>query len=267
MRHPAPRTLRTLSVEGVVNPNVLTWTDHRTFVTSEGTRFVTLGDEGSFARSLAGVMGLPSSPEQLVLLKTREDLDRLLAVLAALEPKRIVELGIFHGGSTAFLLEMTQPTMLVAVEYETEPAAALEGYLEKVGGPRTCRIHYGVDQADRVKLGEIVASDFGAEPLDLVIDDASHLGPETRASFETLFPLLRPGGLYIIEDWSWHLQGIDLPGESMETLVADLVTAAGRGPNLIAGIDIAWDVITLRRGSASVGPGEFDVSRWSDQML
>ena len=56
---------------------------------------------------------------------------------------------------------------------------------------------------------------FGGEPLDLVFDDASHLGPQTRASFETLFPRLGRRA-YIIEDWSWHLQGLDLPGESME---------------------------------------------------
>jgi predicted methyltransferase len=35
--------------------------------------------------------------------------------------------------------------------------------------------------------------------LDLVVDDTSHLGP-TRASFNTLFPRLRPGGVYVIED-------------------------------------------------------------------
>ena len=35
-----------------------------------------------------------------------------------------------------------------------------------------------------------------------MIDDASHLLAESRSSFESLFPRLRPGGLYIIEDWN-----------------------------------------------------------------
>ena len=39
-------------------------------------------------------------------------------------------------------------------------------------------------------------------PVDLVIDDASHRYPETVASFEVLFPRLRTGGLYVIEDWT-----------------------------------------------------------------
>ena len=42
-----------------------------------------------------------------------------------------------------------------------------------------------------------------ADELDLVVDDASHTYEETKASFEFLFPLLRPGGIYVIEDWSW----------------------------------------------------------------
>ena len=65
---------------------------------------------------------------------------------------------------------------------------------------------------DAPVLARRVDAAFGNRPLDLVMDDASHLGPQTRASFETLFPRLRAGGLYIIEDWSWHLQGLDLAG-------------------------------------------------------
>ena len=44
--------------------------------------------------------------------------------------------------------------------------------------------------------------EFGGEPLDLVIDDASHVLGPTRSSFESLFPHLRPGGTYLIEDWN-----------------------------------------------------------------
>ena len=35
------------------------------------------------------------------------------------------------------------------------------------------------------------------------MDDASHTYEETKASFEFLFPLLRPGGIYVMEDWNW----------------------------------------------------------------
>lgn len=39
-------------------------------------------------------------------------------------------------------------------------------------------------------------------PLDAVIDDASHFVGKTLRSFQLLFPVLSPGGVYIIEDVS-----------------------------------------------------------------
>jgi len=49
----------------------------------------------------------------------------------------------------------------------------------------------------QIVLGEL------ADEVDLVVDDACHAYEETKASFEFLFPLLQPGGIYLIEDWSW----------------------------------------------------------------
>jgi hypothetical protein len=246
---------------------VLVWTDEKTCVTGRGTEFVTLGREGSFGRSFAEVAGLDSSPERFVLLKTREGIDRYVEMIRMLEPRRIVDLGIYRGGSTALLMDLAKPEMLVAIECERERVAALDAYLARCGLEDRCHTCYGVDQADRNEVAERVDASFGSEPLDLVVDDASHLGPQTRASFETLFPRLRAGGLYIIEDWSWHLQGLDLPGESMEGLVSQLLAAAGRGPGLIAGIDLMWDVILVRRGVARVDASTFDVAQWFDRML
>lgn len=37
-------------------------------------------------------------------------------------------------------------------------------------------------------------------PFDVVIDDGSHVQAHIIKSFNTLFPLLRPGGIYVIED-------------------------------------------------------------------
>lgn len=37
-------------------------------------------------------------------------------------------------------------------------------------------------------------------PFDLIIDDASHVNSLTIRSFEILFPLLKPGGFYFVED-------------------------------------------------------------------
>jgi hypothetical protein len=52
-------------------------------------------------------------------------------------------------------------------------------------------------QSDPIALGHI-ASEIGR--IDVVLDDGSHISSDVIASFEFLFPLLAPGGLYIVED-------------------------------------------------------------------
>lgn len=56
------------------------------------------------------------------------------------------------------------------------------------------------NQIDAAKLGEIVGVEFNNQ-IDIIIDDASHIGALTARSFDILFPFLKSGGLYIIEDW------------------------------------------------------------------
>ncbi len=53
------------------------------------------------------------------------------------------------------------------------------------------------DQSDPGSLVG-VASKIGT--LDVIIDDGSHLSPHILTTFETLFPLLRDGGVYAVED-------------------------------------------------------------------
>lgn len=37
-------------------------------------------------------------------------------------------------------------------------------------------------------------------PFDIIIDDGSHISSDMRISFDCLFPLLKPGGIYVVED-------------------------------------------------------------------
>ena len=64
------------------------------------------------------------------------------------------------------------------------------------------RIHiYQGEQQDRECLSRL-ARERAPEGFDIIIDDASHIGDLTRASFWHLFENhLKPGGLYVIEDW------------------------------------------------------------------
>jgi hypothetical protein len=56
---------------------------------------------------------------------------------------------------------------------------------------------YQGSQADPDIIATIAAE---RGPFDFIIDDASHISSLTIRSFELLYPHLKPGGLYIIED-------------------------------------------------------------------
>ena len=169
-------------------------------------------------------------------------------------PRRIFELGIWDGGSVALWFEVFQPRKHVAIDLTTRGDS---GYFRKfvearAAAPRL-RTFWGVDQADADRLGGIVRDEFDG-PLDLVIDDASHVYRATLASFEALFPHLAPGGLYIIEDWGWeHWEEYQRVGhiwageDSLTRLVHEGVECvAGRG-SPIAGITVIHGFVVVER--------------------
>ena len=85
----------------------------------------------------------------------------------------MLELGIFHGGSVAFLALLAKPDRYVAIDRQPRSSTQFE---EWVGShDDVVHVFYGIDQADATALRGIVADEFADEPLDLVIDDASHL--------------------------------------------------------------------------------------------
>ena len=73
------------------------------------------------------------------------------------------------------------------------------------------------DQTDSESLHRL-SSEYGG--FDIVIDDGSHLNEHVIKTFCVLFPLLRPHGIYAIEDtqtayWPTMGGGIGNPGTSM----------------------------------------------------
>jgi Glycosyltransferase WbsX/Methyltransferase domain len=174
-------------------------------------------------------------------------------------PRHMLEIGIWDGGSTAFWYEHLRPERLVAIDLQDrEDSPYFRRWVTAGGLAERVLTRWRTDQADRQALHEIVERDLGGE-LDLVIDDGSHLDAPTRASFEALFPLLPPGGLYIVEDWAWeHWPEFQDPGhfwageESLAALVCDLVAAAGSSPALIGSLLVYEGFVVVERGPGSV---------------
>jgi hypothetical protein len=126
---------------------------------------------------------------------------------------------------------------------------------------------YGIDVYDKTRFsqGRIrirQCSQTDAEGLrrlcdetggfDIVIDDGSHMNKDVTAAFEILFPGLRRGGMYAIEDvqtayWpSWD-GGLSNPASSM----AFFKKLAGRlsEDSPIAGITFFHNLVLLRKKS------------------
>lgn len=57
---------------------------------------------------------------------------------------------------------------------------------------------FAIDQTDSVELNNLVESMGGAP--DIVVDDASHINGFSIQTFDIMFALLKPGGVYIWED-------------------------------------------------------------------
>ena len=142
-----------------------------------------------------------STSERFFIVKQPPFVEAYLELCALHRGATIVELGIAEGGSTALLALAARPEKLISLELDPDPLAHLARFIADHDLEAVVRPIYGIDQADRDGVARAVEGELGGDPIDLVIDDASHLLAETRTSFETLFPRLRPGGTYIIEDW------------------------------------------------------------------
>ena len=147
--------------------------------------------------------GREEAGDRLVLKKPRWLVERYVALRSEVDARNIVELGIYEGGSAALMALLFQPRRLVALDLEPDRVPMLDRFIESRGLSETLRPYFGTNQADRYRLEAILEDDFAGEPLDLVVDDASHLLRASTISFNVLFPRLRPGGLYVLEDWSW----------------------------------------------------------------
>jgi len=195
-----------------------------------------------------------------------EEFAEFWAGAPAFLPLRIVELGVWSGGSAVLWAELLRPDKLVAVDVAPEDRmgedhlANLRGYLRDRKLETGLKFYWGVDQTDGPALRDIVRSELEGV-IDLVIDDASHAYSHTKRAFELLFPLIRPCGWYAIEDWSWDLGlGREHPEElrsapPLSPLVLELVRLAGSDPGIVRRVRVEHGIAFVERGAAPLDEG------------
>lgn len=103
----------------------------------------------------------------------------------------LLELGIDKGGSLQLWHDYFENGIIVGLDIKPVQVKNSTG-----------RIHvYQGFQHDTALLDRI-ARETAPRGFEVIIDDASHIGDLTRISFWHLFNnWLKPGGLYVIEDW------------------------------------------------------------------
>jgi len=152
--------------------------------------------------------------------------------------QRMMEIGVFRGAS----IKMWRDWLPNATIYGVDAFRGEMGWLNKKGprkgkpltfsgfedfkrevdagdhGPRV-----RVLQADQANASQMVAMaqtllDSVGSSFDLIVDDGSHKFRDQLESLSQLLPLVRPGGVYVIEDTHSSLQGgYDLPSMHPET--------------------------------------------------
>lgn len=202
-----------------------------------------------------------------------------------------VELGIAEGGSAAMAALVAAPAKLIALDLEPVRLAALDDFITARNLQRSVRPHYGIDQADQARLGALVDEELEGRPIDLVFDDASHVLEPTRRSFEVLFPRMRPGGLYVIEDWNteyvWRhamkeafqqmspeerieafakgasdgerepVDGVDPSGRPMSDIAVEMMLLRALPVDMVASVSVNRFELRVERGPAELDPDDF----------
>jgi len=116
-----------------------------------------------------------------------------------LTPFRLLELGVYGGGSVEMWLRYCPFATIIGID------AHDYGYIPS----DATRVHLYTGWQEDADFVNRVADQEG--PFDFVIDDCSHHAAPQLVSFRALWPWMRRGGWYIIEDthtwWKFY------PGE------------------------------------------------------
>ncbi len=165
----------------------------------------------------------PSALKPRLFLETYEKVFQQLAD----RPVALLELGIHQGGSLRQWREFFPHGIIAGLD--VQPIPPFEG---------DEGVHIFQGRQEDTDVLDRIAKEVAPSGFDIIIDDCSHIAEFTRVSFWHLLEHhLKPGGIYVIEDWgtgfwaSWpdgHRYEGSNHSAGMVGFVKELVDECGR---------------------------------------
>lgn len=167
-------------------------------------------------------------------------------------PLSILELGVHSGHSLALWHRYFPNAKITGIDIKPCPSGLPETRVRYVQG--------------RQEAPGSIAEAAKDGPFDIIIDDASHIGTLTRASFQLLFgPHMKPGGRYVIEDtlasikfpaWADYRPfepGVEQDGvftsydRGIIGFLKQILDMASLGQGNVAGLDVRNSIALVRK--------------------
>ena len=123
-----------------------------------------------------------------------EDRYAMYVVTRATAPQVVVETGVAHGSSSAYVLaglEACGRGSLISIELSDDP---------NVGGmiPMKLRTRWDLKRGDSLKVLPFVLAEHG--PIDMFVHDSWHRCRHVTSELELVWPHLAPGGVMCVHD-------------------------------------------------------------------
>ncbi len=115
----------------------------------------------------------------------------------------LLEIGVLFGGSLAMWREYFPNATILGVDINPDASSCVPANALFVNASQT-------DEAT------IVRNLKQLPPLGIVIDDGSHYVPHMLESFRFLWPMVRDGGFYVMEDMRISYCGVDMEWPGMK---------------------------------------------------
>ncbi len=158
--------------------------------------------------------------------------DRLFAHLRT-EWISLLEIGVQNGGSLEIWSQYFRNGMIKGLDIN----------------PRCRELKF---DCDRIAVWQGDASKFETTwKFDIIIDDGSHKPDEQIDALSSLWPSLRAGGIYVIEDL--HCDGCEKTARRFAEIIAAPLATDTRAGSDIARIEFLNSMIVIVKGDGSLG--------------